>query len=146
MTDTTSTPGGKTTRQMQGVEIYPLKAHREPGGELTALEEDCNLGFPLRRVFYIKADSAEAVRAEHASSAEMVLIALVGAVTVEVDNGSQQEAFRLEDGSHALSIRPGVWVRLREFTVGTLLLVASSRLYAETRHYNTPQPHLIHGH
>jgi WxcM-like, C-terminal len=146
MTNAANKSGGILTRPIAGVEVYPLKAHRGTGGELTALEEDCNLGFPLRRVFYIRADSAKTVRAEHASSAEMVLIALAGAVTVDVDNGSQKEAVRLDDGSYALSIRPGVWVRLRGFAPGTLLLVASSRLYAETHHYDTPQPALIHGH
>ena len=145
MIDATGMSDGKMTRLMEGVEVYPLEVHRAANGELTALEEDCNLGFPLRRVFYIRADSADAVRSGHATSADEAIIALAGGVTIEVDNGRQKETVRLEDGARALWIQPGVWVLLRGFAPGTLLLVASSRLYAETRHYDTPQPHLIPG-
>jgi hypothetical protein len=146
MTRANGFSGGTSTRLIDGVELYPLHAHRNPSGELTALEEHCNLGFPLRRVFYIRADSADAVRSEHASSADEAIIALSGGVTIEVNNGRQNETVRLECGDRALWIQPGVWVRLRGFTPGTLLLVASSQLYADTRHFDTPQTHLITGH
>ena len=145
MTDATALSNGKATCLIPGVEVRRLRTNRQASGELTALEEDCNLGFPLRRVFYIRPASPESVRAEHASSDDMVMIALTGGVTVDVDNGHQKDAFRLEGTAEALWIRPGVWVRLRNFVAGTVILVASSREYAETRHYDTPQPHLIPG-
>jgi dTDP-4-dehydrorhamnose 3,5-epimerase len=112
-------------------------------GDLLALEQGSNLEFALQRVYCIGVDSAAVIRAEHACSARQVIIAMTGAVIIDLDNGHERSTLRLIPSGSALSIQAGMWLRLRGFLKGTVLLVAASRTYADTAYYDKPQPHLI---
>jgi hypothetical protein len=128
---------------MRGVDCRKLKINRDTRGELVAFEKGCNLEFTPQRFFYIRVESSDAIRAGHATSNQEALIILTGAVTVDLDNGAERQTLRLAGADSAICIQSGVWVRLRAFAAGTLLLVAASLRYDETNYYDTPQPHLI---
>jgi len=130
---------------MNGVELLTLAIHEDERGCLVALEEQGGLPFAPRRIFYITVPDSSSIRAGHAGTSEELIITITGAVKVELDNGIQQSTLRLADSNKALWVRPGVWLRIKEFAPGTVLLVVASLLYAETRHYNEPQPRLIQG-
>ena len=111
-------------------------------GALTVFEGG-QLPFDLRRMFFIEAGPG-AVRGEHASGTEELLVAITGGVTCELDTGADRITLRLVPGSgEGLWLRPGVWLRLRDFAPGTVLAVGASLSYADTRHFDTPQPSLI---
>ncbi|HWR00284.1 MAG TPA: FdtA/QdtA family cupin domain-containing protein [Chlorobaculum sp.] len=129
-----------TMQVIQGVELLINEAHRDTRGTLVALEEQSSIPFEPRRIFYITGTDFSSVRAGHAGTSEQLIIALNGSVTVELDNGQEQSSLRLADNLEALWIRPGIWLRLREFSEGTVLLVISSLTYAETQHFMQPQP------
>ena len=128
---------------MRGIKLCTLETHRDARGELVAFEEGSNLAFAPQRFFYIRGGSPDVTRSGHATSAHEVIVILAGAVSVDLDNGDERQTIRLASADGALWIQPGVWVRLRAFAAGTLLLVAASRRYAETRNYDAPQPDLI---
>ena len=125
-----------------GVDLLSIDVHRDSRGDLGAMEAG-QLGFDFRRVFYIRVKSRDAVRGEHAASADQAFMVLIGAVTVDVDNGHVRETIRLADSASALRVRAGVWTRLRDFAQGALLIVASSRSYAETEYFDAPHPELL---
>jgi hypothetical protein len=83
------------------------------------------------------------VRAEHAVSQHEAIIALSSTVTIDLDNGSERESVCLSGPDTALIVSPGVWLRLREFTPETRVVVLSSEAYEEMRHFPEPQESLV---
>ncbi len=122
-----------------------MKIHRDERGELGVLESGAELGFDIKRAFYIKVDRAGVVRGEQAKSASEVIGALAGAVTIDLDNGSERQTLTLIDATKALRIQAGVWLRLRDFSPGAVLMVASPQRYADTIAYSAPRPDLLFG-
>ncbi|MDR3711049.1 MAG: FdtA/QdtA family cupin domain-containing protein [Capsulimonadaceae bacterium] len=133
----------RLTPCIQGVTLLPMKSHSDGRGELGILESGTDLGFDIKRVFYVKVDHAGVIRAEHANSASEVIVVLAGAVTIDLDNGRERQTLTLIDATKAVRIQAGVWLRLRDFSPCTLLLVVCSHAYADTITYGTPQPALL---
>lgn len=130
-------------RCIQGVSALPLEIHRDHRGDLGVLESGAELGFEIKRVFYIKVEAAGAVRSEHANSATEAIVALAGSVVVDLDNGQERQSITLTDAATVLRVDAGVWLRLRDFAPGSVLMVACSETYANTRSYPSPRPDLV---
>jgi len=141
-TDQAQVSAGDSLR-FRGAEIIELKVHRDERGDLFAIEDGWNLQFPLRRFFCIRVGDGDVARAAHACSCHELVVALTGAVTVDLDNGSECELVRLSADDRALWIQPGVWRRFRDFVPGTMLVAAASLPYSATRNWDSPQPQLI---
>jgi hypothetical protein len=131
---------------MRGVEIRELSVFNDGRGDLVAIEDDTNLPFPLRRVFYMAVDDPRIVRAKHATSAHLHLSAISGAVTVVVDNGEERKSIRLGSRARAVWTRPGVYIVLRDFAPQTVLMVCASTHFSDTHYFQSPQPQLIEDH
>jgi WxcM-like protein len=99
--------------------------------------------FDAKNVFFIRDCPQDAIRAEHATSCEEVIVALNSTVTVDLDNGAEQESVRLGDPEKALVVGPGVWLRLREFTEETALVVLSSEAHQDVERFDRPNPALL---
>jgi hypothetical protein len=128
---------------IRGASLFQTATHVDSRGELTALDSGSNLGFALQRVFFIRVDHPSTIRAEHACSAEQVIMVLSGAVSVDIENGRERRTLRLVQGRRALWLSAGMWLRMRDFLTGTVLSVAASQTYADTVYFDTPQPDLI---
>lgn len=122
-----------------GAQLLDLRVHADSRGELVAFESFSNLPFALERVFYLRVDDPAAVRGGHANSCDELIVALVGSVTVELDDGRQQSRIRLGCKDRGIWIRPGIVITLRAFEPGTLLLVCASAPYQETRQFARAQ-------
>ena len=109
---------------------------------LGALSPPALLAAPRSRYFIVDCPP-DATRAEHANSNHSAIIALNSSVTVEVDNGSERGTHRLTDPDSALIVRAGVWMRLREFSRETCVVVLSSKPWEETQHFAGPEPTLL---
>src|SRR5256885_16038937 len=110
-------------RAMRGIQLVDLDRHTDSRGSLLAFGADVRIPFDVKNVYFILDCPPGAVRAEHATSSNEAVIALTSAVTVDLDNGSEQESLRLDRPDKALILEPGVWLRLREFTEDTTLVV-----------------------
>jgi len=124
---------------IQRVKLLDLICNEDDQGSLVVIEEQDSFPFIFKRIFFIKIHKSSSIRAGHASSSEELIVAVNGAVTIELDNGEEQMSLRLVEKNKALWIRPGVWLKLKEFTPGTILLVAASLLFSETQHFEQPQ-------
>jgi hypothetical protein len=131
---------------IRGVEIRELSVFSDGRGDLVAIENGANLPFPLRRVFYMAVDDPKIVRARHATSADFLLSAISGSVTVAVDNGEERASIRLRTRARAVWTRPGIYIVLRDFAPQTVLMVCASTRFKDTRYFQAPQPHLIEEH
>jgi hypothetical protein len=128
---------------MKGVTLHTLAAHTDARGTLHALERGGPLRFQPERIFIISECPTDAVRACHAVSGHQALMLLNGRVDIDLDNGAEQCTFTLPGPHQLLALEPGVWLRLRDFSPDAILMVASSKRYAEVRYFDTPQPDLM---
>jgi hypothetical protein len=128
---------------MRGVELLELDRHTDARGALLAFGGYPQIPFEVGNVYFILDCPTQAVRAEHATSGDSAIIALSSSVTVDVDNGSEQDSHRLAAPDTALLIRAGVWLRLRDFEDETRLAVLSSQPFGEMTHFDAPQPDLL---
>jgi hypothetical protein len=129
--------------QVRGVAVVRLEMNRNCEGVLVAFDEATNLPFSAKRFFFVRVPSSSSVRGAHSSTAQELIAVASGEVTVDVDDGAWRAALTLAAGSEALWIAAGVWVRLRAFAPETVLVVAASQVFSETRHFPGPQPGLI---
>lgn len=130
-------------RPVRGVQLLELDRRTDSRGSLLHFGSDSPIPFDVRNVYFIVDCPPDATRAEHANSNHSAIIALSSAVTVEVDNGSERGTHRLTDPDSALIVRAGVWMRLREFSRETCVVVLSSKPWEETRHFEGPEPTLL---
>jgi hypothetical protein len=128
---------------IRGVQVQDLMVHNDGRGDLIAIENSANLPFQLKRVFYMAVDDPKVVRAKHATSSDLFLTAVTGAVTVEADNGEERASITLATRSRAVWTQPGIYLVLRDFAPQTVLMVCASTHFKDTRYFQSPQPHLI---
>jgi hypothetical protein len=124
---------------IRGAKLLDLVCNEDDRGSLVVIEEQDSLPFIPKRIFFITVPSSSSVRAAHSSLCEELIVTVNGAVTIDLDNGEQQMSLRLEEKNKALWLRPGVWIKLKEFTPGTIILVAASLLFSETQQSKKPQ-------
>jgi hypothetical protein len=126
-----------------GAKLVKLPQHADARGCLIALDREQSLPFDVRRVFCMYQTPQDTVRGEHATSAHLALVALQGAVEVDLDNGREQASLRLTQTDEALCVHAGVWLRLRHFANETIVLVAASQLYTDVVYFDRPNSELL---
>lgn len=135
---------GSHVELIAGVFRVALRTFQDVRGELVPFESGHNLPFEAKRVFAIAVDDGKEERGGHANSCDELVVVLSGAVCLHLDNGRETCRVRLERGTHAVWVRAGVLIHLRDFAPGSVLLVCASETYAETRHFGRPQPSLLY--
>ena len=102
-------------------------------GFLTALEENREIPFNIKRIYYVYTVPKEIKRGFHAHKRlEQILICMSGSVKIKVDNGNEKKIFELSDPSKGLYIGPGVWREMYDFNQSSVLLVLASEYYNES--------------
>ena len=110
-----------------------FQEHGDWRGQLVALEENRNIPFPIKRVYFMYDTLEGVVRGKHAhKNLQQVLFCVAGACTIGLDNGEEKIEVRLEYPSRGLFIGPGIWREMYDFTPGTVLMVLASEYYDES--------------
>jgi RimJ/RimL family protein N-acetyltransferase len=112
-------------------EIVELRTRSDERGCLTAIEPgDQTLDFEIRRVYYLHSVPRGETRGAHAHrNLEQLMVAIVGAVDVVLDNGVVRERFRLDSPTKGLRVPSMMWRDLEEFSPGSVCLVLASEPY-----------------
>jgi len=126
---------------IRGVAWHGVRRFDDDRGSLVAFD-NADLPFEMQRFFVVYAHPPS-VRAEHASAAEELLAVFAGSAICDLDNGSEKTTLRLDRRCPALWLRPGVWLRLRDFAHGTVIGVAASLAYRDTEQWDRPNPALL---
>lgn len=112
------------------IESIPLRIHGDSRGSLVALEQERNVPFEIRRVYYLFGTKEDVHRGQHAHRRlNQLAVAVRGAVTVLLDDGSGPVAVRLDDPSEGLLMVPMVWRDLYDFTDDCVLMVLADQYY-----------------
>jgi len=115
--------------------IVTLPRFRDDRGSLTFIEPPL-IPFEIRRVYYLYDMPDTATRGAHGHRRlEQVMIAVAGALDVELDDGRQKRSFRLSRPDEGLYIAPMIWRALTNFSAGSVCVVLASERYDEADYF-----------
>lgn len=104
----------------------------DPRGALTFLEEDADVPFSIRRIYYIYRVAEGERRGFHAHKRlKQCLICLGGSCKILLDDGKERQIVELNDPNEGLYIDTPVWREMYDFSAGATLLVLASESYDE---------------
>jgi len=104
-------------------------------GDLTAIEENEDIPFDIKRIYYITKVPLDIERGFHAHRRlHQVLICLNGSVKVRVKNPKEEAEYILNDATVGLYLGPYIWREMYDFSEGAVLLVLASELYDENEY------------
>ncbi|MBB6242958.1 MULTISPECIES: FdtA/QdtA family cupin domain-containing protein [unclassified Rhodanobacter] len=112
------------------IERIQLQKHGDSRGMLIALEQDRNVPFEIRRVYYIFATESDVHRGKHAHRhLNQLAVAVRGSVTFLLDDGTKPVEVVLDDPSQGLLLGCMVWRELYDFSDDCVLMVLADHLY-----------------
>ena len=119
--------------------VIELGKYYRPNGNLTAVEGANNeMGFEIKRVYYIYYVPATSDRGGHAHKELMQLIVAVsGSFDVLVDDGKKIKTVTLNRPNVGLLLPPGIWREIKNFSSGAVTLVLASEPYDEADYIRT---------
>ena len=112
------------------IEFPKIMDHR---GNLTFIEGEGHVAFPIRRVYYLYDVPGGSSRAGHAHrQLSSVIIAINGSFDVLIDDGKERRVQRMARANEGLFLCPGIWRELDNFTSGSVCLVLASEHFEES--------------
>jgi hypothetical protein len=116
--------------------IIELPIAHDSRGNLTFVEGERHLPFPLRRIFYLYDVPGGSQRAGHAlRRCHQFIIALSGSFDVVLDDGSSKARFHLNRAHYGLHVTPLIWRELDNFSSNSVCLVLASERYDPDDYY-----------
>ena len=112
------------------IQCVQLHKHGDSRGMLVALEQDGNVPFVIRRVYYLFATNGGVHRGRHAHRhLNQLAVAVRGSVTFLLDDGSGPVEVVLDDPSYGLHLGSMVWRELYDFSEDCVLMVLADHPY-----------------
>jgi dTDP-4-dehydrorhamnose 3,5-epimerase-like enzyme len=116
--------------------LIELPVVQNPQGNLTFIEGDRHIPFPIARVYYLYDVPGGATRGGHAHRAlEQLIIAITGSFDVIVDDGSARRTVTLNRSRIGLHMPPMIWRELVNFSSGAVCIVLASAYYDESDYF-----------
>ncbi len=113
-------------------EIVEIDVAHNDAGNISVLENNKNIPFAIKRVYYLYDAPMGSERGGHAHhELEQYVIAASGSFTFVLDDGTQRREVFLNQPNKALHIKPGIWREIKNFSSGSICLVFASHEYNE---------------
>lgn len=114
------------------VKMYRFPPHGDERGQLVAIEENKDLPFDVKRVYYIYDTLPGVRRGFHAHrNLQQILVCVNGSCKIHLDNGHDTAEVVLDKPNVGLYIANDTWREMYDFTPGAVLLVLASEYYDE---------------
>jgi hypothetical protein len=121
--------------------IVELPKIHNRAGNLTAVENQINIPFEIKRIYYLYDVPAGEGRGGHAhKELQQFIIAVSGAFDVLIDDGINKKVVHLDRPYIGLHVINGIWREILNFSSGTVCLVLASHKYDQAdyiRDYKT---------
>jgi hypothetical protein len=120
--------------------VIELPGYQNRAGNISIIENNINLPFEVKRVFYIYDIPGGEDRGAHAHrKCHQFLVAVSGSFEIEMDDGMNKRTVVLNRPYYGLHVPPGIWAAEKGFSSGAVCLVLTSHLYDANdyiRNYN----------
>jgi len=109
-------------------------------GNITAVQNQVEIPFDIKRVYYLYDIPGGEDRGAHAhKQLEQIIIAASGSFDVMIDDGESKKTILLNRPYFGLHVKSGIWRDIFGFSSGAICLVLASEIYQESdyiRDYN----------
>jgi len=114
-------------------------------GSLIALEENKNIPFAIKRVYYIF-DTKEGVsRGFHAHrNLNQVLVCVSGECEILLDDGKEKSVIKLNSADKGLFIGSNIWREMHNFSSDCVLMILASEPYNEEDYIRSYEEFIRH--
>ena len=120
--------------------LFNLNKIHSKSGNITILENNINIPFNIKRIYYLYDIPGGEARGGHAHyELEQYIVAASGSFDIILNDGSDVKKINLNQPNVALHIVPGIWRELENFSSGSIAMVFASDYYSEIdyiRNYN----------
>lgn len=118
---------------MSLVKLISFESLGDHRGSLVALEQNKNIPFAIKRIYYIFDTKQGVVRGLHAHKAlKQVAIALKGSCRFVLDDGNTKEDIILDCPTKGILIDSCLWREMHDFSDDCVLMVLASEHYDES--------------
>jgi dTDP-4-dehydrorhamnose 3,5-epimerase-like enzyme len=115
------------------VKFIQLQKHGDERGSLIALEDQKNVPFTIRRVYYLFGTKEGVRRGFHAhKNLTQLIIAVRGSCRFLLDDGTEQITLTLDNPAQGLIVSPMMWREMYDFSEDCVLMVLADSHYDET--------------
>jgi hypothetical protein len=117
---------------LNAVRWIALPSNVDARGVLTSVEGGQDIPFEIKRVFYMHHITID--RGGHAhTDTEQVVTAAAGSFRMDLSDGTTTQTYVLDDPTRGVYTPPMVFIRLYDFSPGTVCLVLASTHYDITK-------------
>ncbi len=114
------------------IEKYTFQSLGDYRGELVAIEENKDIPFSVKRIYYMYGVGKGITRGYHAHKAlEQILICIHGSCKIRLDDGKEKEVVLLNKPNEGLYVSNNMWREMFDFSEDAVLIVLASQLYDE---------------
>lgn len=126
------------TSRVYDCTVIELNKHHVPQGNISVVENNKEVPFGIKRVYYLYDVPGGESRGAHAhKELYQLIIAASGSFTVTLDDGEVKRTFLLNRPYQGLLIVPGIWRTLDDFSSGSVCMVLASEKYDEKDYIRT---------
>lgn len=122
------------------IKVIDFNVMGDERGSLISLEQNKNIPFEIKRVYYIFGNKENTRRGFHAHKRlKQVVICVSGSCKFLLDDGNSKIEISLESPSKGLVIEDMIWREMFDFSEDCVLMVIADSLYDESdyiRNYN----------
>lgn len=120
--------------------VLELPKIQNRAGNITPVENNKNIPFDVKRVYYLYDIPGGEARGAHGhKKLEQLIVAASGSFDITIDDGTNKKTFSLNRPYIGLHVVPGMWRNIHNFSSGAICLVLVSHEYDEEdyiRDYN----------
>ena len=117
---------------MENYRIINFKKISDKRGNLSTIEENKDVPFPIKRIYYLYDVPSGSTRGGHShKKMEQVIIALSGSFDVVLDDGIEKKHIFLNRPHYGIYVPPAVWRELENFSSNSIALVLASTFFSE---------------
>ncbi len=107
--------------------------HGDKQGQLVAIEENKDIPFHIKRVYYMYGTSSCVIRGKHAhKTLKQALICVRGSCKIKLDDGTKSTVIELDDPCEGIYVPNLIWREMFDFSPDAVLMVLASELYDKT--------------
>ncbi len=115
---------------MEKVRWINFKINKSEDGNLIALENNKDIPFEIKRIFYIYDVKKNAIRGKHANKkSKMVIIPVSGSCYIKTHTKEKEEIFQLDSKEKGLFTDRMVWKEMFDFSPDCVLLILTDSFY-----------------
>ena len=112
--------------------LIELPKFLDERGNLSFIEEDSQLPFGIKRVYWIYDVPGGEIRGGHAfKNTKELIVALSGSFDVVLNDGCKEYTFHLNRSYNAVYVPEMIWRQLENFSTNSVALVIASTEYEE---------------